>query len=164
VSQVVVRRVRADEGEEIRSCRLWALAEEDFRRHFLQEEERLTRDDWSARAKRGAKSKDFATFVGASGRGLVAIADGYARDDAIVAVGGMWVQPMYRGRGVGRRLVEAVSEWAVRGGASRLALTVVATNDPALTLYERAGFVAIGVPTPAKTVAGVMLQRMERAI
>lgn len=164
MSQLDVRRVRANEGEEIRTCRLSALAEEDFRSHFLREEEQFTRDDWAARAKRGAESTDFATFVAASGPRLIAIADGYAQDDATVDLAGMWVQPKQRGRGIGRRLLEAVSDWAATRGANRLALTVVTTNDPALALYERAGFVAVGEPQPAKTVSGVMLQRMERPI
>lgn len=164
MSQVGVRRVRADEGEKIRAARLSALAEEDFRSHFLQDEEQFTPDDWGARAKRGAESNDFATFVAARGPGLIAIADGYAHEDATVDVGGMWVRPEQRGRGIGRRLLEAVSEWAASRGASHLDLTVVTTNGPALTLYERAGFVAVGEPQPAKTVSGVMLQRMERPI
>jgi GNAT superfamily N-acetyltransferase len=163
VSEVAVRRVRADEGERIRAVRLSALAEEDFRRHFLREEEQFTPDDWARRARRGAESEDFATFVGASGRGLVAIADGYAHEGT-VDIGGMWVQPDLRGRGIGRRLLEAVIEWAAIRGASRLDLTVVTTNDRALMLYERAGFIAVGEPQPAKTVSGVMLQRMDRPI
>jgi GNAT superfamily N-acetyltransferase len=163
VSEVAVRRVRADEGARIRAVRLSALAEEDFRGHFLREEEQFTPDDWATRAKRGAESEDFATFVGASGPGLVAIADGYVHE-ATVEVGGMWVQPDLRRRGIGRRLLDAVIEWAAIRGASRLDLTVVTTNVPALVLYERAGFIAVGEPQPAKTVSGVTLQRMGRQV
>lgn len=61
------------------------------------------------------------------------------RDPAGVGVD-LWVLPSVRGRGVGRRLLEAlVSELGARG-APRVVLHVAARNARALALFERLGF------------------------
>ena len=59
---------------------------------------------------------------------------------------GLFVRPPFRGRGVARSLVDAVTEAArAAPGVRVLQLTVTETNGPALRLYERCGFVAFGV-------------------
>ncbi|WP_242339315.1 GNAT family N-acetyltransferase [Anaeromyxobacter sp. SG66] len=45
-----------------------------------------------------------------------------------------------RGRGVGRRLLEAIEGWAAARGASRLQLLADRENDPALAFYARTGW------------------------
>jgi ribosomal protein S18 acetylase RimI-like enzyme len=49
-----------------------------------------------------------------------------------------------RGRGLGTALLEALLEWAGRGGYRRLHLEVRAGNAPALALYRRFGFAQTG--------------------
>jgi RimJ/RimL family protein N-acetyltransferase len=46
----------------------------------------------------------------------------------------------YRGQGVGTRLFEVVSEWAVNHQLSRLELTVVTKNEAGVALYKKNGF------------------------
>jgi GNAT superfamily N-acetyltransferase len=50
------------------------------------------------------------------------------------------VLPAYRGRGVGRLLLEAVEEKARALGCCKLTLEVTERNYPARRVYERAGF------------------------
>jgi GNAT superfamily N-acetyltransferase len=45
-----------------------------------------------------------------------------------------------RGRGVGRRLLEAAEAWAAARGATRLQLLADRENDPALRFYARMGW------------------------
>lgn len=52
----------------------------------------------------------------------------------------MYVTPRARGRGVGRRLVEAVLAEAAARGSERVVLEVTSGNAPAIALYERMGF------------------------
>jgi ribosomal protein S18 acetylase RimI-like enzyme len=52
----------------------------------------------------------------------------------------LWVSPEHRGRGLGVRLLSAVETWA-RPRAPILRLEVVPTNEPAIALYRRHGFV-----------------------
>jgi len=57
---------------------------------------------------------------------------------------GMYVRPDARQAGVGRRLVEAVIDFA-RQRVELLQLSVVSNNEPARRLYARLGFVEYGV-------------------
>lgn len=60
----------------------------------------------------------------------------------------MWVAPDGRGRGTGQRLVSAVLSWAEAHEASAVGLWVNVTNQPAIGLYERAGFRRTGETAP----------------
>ncbi len=60
--------------------------------------------------------------------------------DGVVELGTLWIKPMARGQGVGDRLVQAVEQWAVRGCATVLRLTVSPENEHAIALYRRNGF------------------------
>ena len=55
------------------------------------------------------------------------------------------VAPSAQGRGVGTRLLRALTERAARSGARSLLLEVRADNAPAIALYEREGFERISV-------------------
>jgi L-phenylalanine/L-methionine N-acetyltransferase len=59
---------------------------------------------------------------------------------------GMMVDPEFQGRGVGRSLVDAVLDLADNWiGLHRIELQVYVDNEPAIRLYERAGFEKEGV-------------------
>jgi ribosomal protein S18 acetylase RimI-like enzyme len=69
---------------------------------------------------------------------------------------GMYVVPLFRGRGIGRSLVEeALSRISVLPGLRRVRLSVVASNQVALRLYESFGFVRYGEEDEALCVDGV---------
>ena len=71
-------------------------------------------------------------------RSLVVAPDGAPVPEIVVAV-----VPAARGRGVGRRLLDALAARAAERGHDRLALNVHIRN-PAAHLYSRAGFVVAG--------------------
>jgi len=69
---------------------------------------------------------------------------------------GMWVSPSHRGRGLGRRLVDAaIAHAATIEGVRFLALGVTDAAPGARRLYERAGFVAWGKEPAALHLDGV---------
>lgn len=69
-------------------------------------------------------------------------------------VWGFYVEPDWQGRGVGSALVAALIEEA-RDVVEQLTLTVVESNDAAIALYTKFGFVAYGTePRALKTSAG----------
>nr|WP_243438035.1 GNAT family N-acetyltransferase [Streptomyces sp. FH025] len=57
---------------------------------------------------------------------------------------GLAVDGTLRGRGIGRRLVEAVCDAARAAGARKMTLRVLGWNAPARRLYESCGFVVEG--------------------
>jgi transketolase len=64
-------------------------------------------------------------------------------DDATAEIKRMYVEPLARGGGVARRVLEQLEAEARRLGASRVVLETGIRNPEALALYLRAGFVEI---------------------
>ena len=57
----------------------------------------------------------------------------------------MWVAPDYRGRKVGKALIDAVINWAQNEGYTQIILDVADENTAAIRLYEASGFLPNGV-------------------
>jgi RimJ/RimL family protein N-acetyltransferase len=68
---------------------------------------------------------------------------------------GMGLLPEWRGRGVGRRLLEATRAQARLSGFKRFELDVHADNQSAIALYEKAGFVREGIVRDATLIDSV---------
>ncbi|WP_136683324.1 GNAT family N-acetyltransferase [Falsirhodobacter xinxiangensis] len=64
-----------------------------------------------------------------------------AVDGDIAMIHAVEVAPDARRQGLGLRLLQGAAEWAGRQGARDLALAVTRANQPARTLYEKAGMV-----------------------
>ncbi len=62
---------------------------------------------------------------------------------------GMYVAASHRGCGIGRALIEAVSDWARERGTRSLGLRVYPDNDSARALYRATGFVEVGLERQA---------------
>lgn len=135
-----VRPVRPEEWRRLRELRLRALADspESFARTL--DEERDDPDEvWIEWA---TPTDDWCPFVAGEWEGM---AFGWLRD-GVVFLGGMWVAPEGRRRGLGRELVDAVVGWARAREAAAVALEVAAPT--AERLYESCGFVRTGASRP----------------
>jgi GNAT superfamily N-acetyltransferase len=60
------------------------------------------------------------------------------------ALTSLWVDPRFRGRGVGSALVAAVEEWARSQHLNQVVLWVTEVNRTAERLYEHIGFTRTG--------------------
>ncbi len=67
---------------------------------------------------------------------------------------GMGVLPDYRGAGLGRRLLTETLEAARAIGIERVELEVFASNEAAIALYGRLGFVVEGIKKRARKLDG----------
>ncbi|MFZ0642238.1 MAG: GNAT family N-acetyltransferase [Candidatus Acidiferrales bacterium] len=142
-AQIHIRQLAPSEAAAYREIRLEALrsSPEAFGSTFEAESERpLERF-----RERLTNSPVFGAFLNAE---LVGIAGFMRREGAKDAhkamLWGMYVRAGSRKAGVGRRLAEAVIDFA-RQHVETLQLTVVSDNEPARHLYASLGFVEYGI-------------------
>ena len=69
----------------------------------------------------------------------VAIADAQAWNGTLL-VWEFHLEPAYRGRGIGRRMMEALAERAAAAGLRVISVETSTTNVPAMRFYRRVGF------------------------
>lgn len=67
---------------------------------------------------------------------------------------GLGVDRKFRRRGIGLALTEYALNWASDAAVRRIQLTVIMSNIPAVTLYQRAGFVIEGTLSRAAEIDG----------
>ena len=103
-------------------------------------------EEWKKRAMRwsGGGSVGFLAFDGDRGCGMV-FSFAEELNPLRAQVVSMWVAPEVRRDGVGRRLIEAVAEWARGREMRELKLMVTSVNHGAITFYERLGFRMTGM-------------------
>lgn len=104
-----------------------------------------------------AASGNNAVLVAARGDALVGLATAtggvHPAKRAAVEVG-IGVLDAHQGCGIGRALMAGLEDWARRVGIHRLQLPVVATNAPAIALYEKFGFTVEGTLRESVCVDG----------
>lgn len=127
---------------------------------LYEPEERGEFDVKSARAKILAES-EHGVLVGAftSSLSLVGYVSGQGsllrrvRHMLYIVVG---ILPAYAHHGIGAKLLRSVIDWGGAHGISRLELTVVHENTPAIGLYRRQGFQVEGIRRGSMCIDGVL--------
>jgi GNAT superfamily N-acetyltransferase len=79
-------------------------------------------------------------------------------------VGGMWVEPAWRRRGVGRALLQQVFNWARERRLNRLGLWAPSHSPAAVLLYRGAGFRETGKRRPLPTNLTLEVLEMEAPV
>ena len=77
---------------------------------------------------------------------------------------GMGLLPDYRGRGIGRRLLNDALDWSWDSGYERVELSVFTDNEAAIHLYRNAGFVEEGIRHRARKLDGLYNDIMQMGI
>jgi ribosomal protein S18 acetylase RimI-like enzyme len=77
---------------------------------------------------------------------------------------GMGVQKEFRRQGIGRKLSEQTISEAREQGLERIELEVLASNTPAISLYEKLGFQVEGVKKNARKLDGIFDDLVEMAL
>ena len=154
-----VRAVRAGEGGRFRELRLRALRESPDA--FSSEpavEEAFGSEVWEERGSTVLVAEACGEWLGMAGW--------YVDEElpAIANVWGVWVDPRARGRGAGRRLVEAVVDAARARRLRRLELGVTDRAAAAEALYVQLGFRRTGAEEPFAKRPGTVEARMALAI
>lgn len=76
----------------------------------------------------------------ASGYVLEKEAQDYLKHERYAYLGFMYVKPEHRGKGVNKRILDALLDWAKERGLSEIRLEVYSENSAAIKAYEKAGF------------------------
>jgi ribosomal protein S18 acetylase RimI-like enzyme len=148
-----LRRLLPDDWAEFRALRLRALADapEAFG-STAADAERLTEAQWRHRLASRM------TIAAETGGSLVGLAAGTTEEPPGAELVSMWVDPSWRGEGIGDALVRAVERWAAGQGFSRLRLWVAVGNDRAERFYTRLGFTRTGRRQPMGKEAGNQME------
>ena len=151
--QINIRQFAVDDATIWRTIRLEALANAPLAfSQSLEDAEKQTIEDY--RKTVSGPFPPFAAFDGATAIGTVGF---YILHGPKVShrgvLWGMYVSPTHRGRGIGRKLIGSVIDYA-RGRVEQIHLNVVTTNIAAYDLYRSMGFVDYGVEPRALRYAG----------
>jgi ribosomal protein S18 acetylase RimI-like enzyme len=103
--------------------------------------------EWSFFREKVAFADVLVATVGGEVAGYVRLARAtpLRAGDHVLTIAGLAVDPALQRQGVGSALLDAAAAEAGRRGARRLTLHVLASNEAARRLYQRAGFVVEGV-------------------
>jgi ribosomal-protein-alanine N-acetyltransferase len=113
---------------------------------------------WGRPGDRAIIALDGNTPIGAVWMRLFDQSDpGYGFVDSEIPELGIAIVPEYRGRGIGTALLQEIFHEATKMGYQAVSLSVD-PNNPALRLYERLGFVKVGVCGTSWT----MVKRLSR--
>jgi ribosomal protein S18 acetylase RimI-like enzyme len=167
VSSPTVRRFAANEWRIYRALRLQALRDApDAFGSTLAREEAFPDEEWIRRIETGAGSPlDFPLVVEDDTRPIGLAWARIAADDREVAeLYQVWIDPAYRRRGVGHRMIDATLDWARSAGVRQMHLAVALGSDSALDFYRRLGFVETGDPVPLRDGSTTLKQEMRRTL
>jgi ribosomal protein S18 acetylase RimI-like enzyme len=159
-----VRRIRAGDWEVFRDIRLEALRSDPAAFGSTAErEEGYPEQHWKERAVDGASGIENVTLLGEAPDGrLLGMAGVFTENDQY-HVWGMWVAPDFRGRGLGRKLLDEILSWARSADHSRpIYLAVNPDQSAAVRLYKSRGFQHTGETLPLSHCPGAFCQVMRR--
>ena len=163
-----LRKLASDEVSLHREIRLRALREapDSFGETFADVAERPI-SYWEDLTRSVTEPGRHVMFLACEGKDVIGSTYGLLdRDHRSEAgrVGGMWVEPAWRRRGVGGALLQEVFRWARDRGLSRLGLWAPGHSPAALALYGQAGFRETGNRRPLMTNPSLQIVEMEAPV
>ncbi|MGZ4132153.1 MAG: N-acetyltransferase family protein [Actinomycetota bacterium] len=140
---ITIRAATLEDRESYRQVRLAALRTDPGAFGSTYEDERRRPEDyWRERTL----IADGATFLAIAERQAVGTATAAPWDglDGVLGLFGMWVDPAWRRRGIGERLVREVLAFGRERGYPTAQLWVAEHEEGPRRLYERCGFADTG--------------------
>ena len=164
---VEIRRIGRVEWPELRELRLRALLDAPDAFGATHDQEASDpEDEWRDWAASGAEGGlGFAAIAVGDGEWIgMAVSQPHREHPGELGLFAMWVDPSVRGDGIGQRLVDQILRWAGTTGFASIRLRVTVSNDAAIRLYERCGFVDDGNREPLRDGSDVTTMSMTRSL
>jgi len=146
MNDVSIREATPEDWESWRSIRLRSLLHDPGAFGSTHTHEAgFDKSTWQSRLD-GAGGPAVIAYAGSATVGMGA---GWLYDPGHLMVVAMWTEPAWRGRGVGRKVLDHIVGWA-RERRVQAVLWVADDNPEARRLYERYGFRADGETEPLR--------------
>ncbi len=78
-----------------------------------------------------------------SGYARIEVSEAYLKHAEHSYLGFMYVVPQYRGKGVNRKIIDALESWSRAQGVTEMQLEVYADNAIAIKAYEKSGYSSV---------------------
>ncbi|WP_321946629.1 GNAT family N-acetyltransferase [Paraburkholderia sp. J10-1] len=139
-SEFTIRCLQRDEWRLLKALRLRALAC-DPQSYWESVEDASARDDayWNTCAGIVTTPAGSRMFLVEHPESVAAFVFGIKKDDDAYSVGGLWVDPVHRRKGLGSLLVQQVVTWA-RADSHAARIRLWCHTGPPLSFYQRNGF------------------------
>ena len=156
IQQLQIRQLEVSDAPAYRAFRLRALREhaDSFTSSFEEENARPLLDT-EKRLQAVADGKLWGAYVAGDMAGMVGLSLEMrikCRHKGLLV--SMYVAPQYTNHGLGRSLVETVLADARATGLELVTLTVTDSNQAAIALYKKCGFISFGTEPDAIRVNG----------
>jgi len=160
---VEIRPARREEWGRVRDLRLRSLSDApDAFGSTLEREREHGEAEWIEWVE-GWEDATNVLYVAEDGDTWIGTAVGSRTgQEADAHLYGMWVDPAWRARGIGARLVDQVAVWARSWGARSLILAITETNAGAAAFFERLGFAVTGEGYPLREGSDLTTHVMHR--
>lgn len=162
-TDVIVRRLRADDAELLRDIRLSALA--DSPDAFGETLHDARSADWHARTINGSVLADRAVFVALAAvlpAGMAFVRCGSPGEPAFL--GGMWVRPEFRRRHIGTSLVHHALDFLRAAGQAEISLWVTRGHGSVIRFYESLGFRSTGSTSTLRPGSDLVIDELRLAL
>ncbi|HSE07585.1 MAG TPA: GNAT family N-acetyltransferase [Nocardioidaceae bacterium] len=156
MTDVETREATPDDWESWRDIRLRSLLENpDAFGSTHEREAAYDQSTWRSRLD-GSAGPSILAYGGGTPVGMGA---GWLYEPGRIMIVAMWTDPAWRGRGVGRSVLNHVVGWARRRGLEP-ELWVADTNPEARRLYESYGFRSDGETSPLRAGSAINKSRL----
>lgn len=150
MNQIVIKPLPSDQWQKYRDIRLEALKTDPtaFGRTY-DETAKYPEKRWRKQLEQKTSEDNVSMFFAFDGEKIIGMIGLYWRNKPaikhIAEIHGVFVSPYYRGRGIGKRLMEAVMAVIENNPQFvKIKLGVNTTNSDAIRLYESLGFKIVG--------------------
>lgn len=162
---VRIRPAANDEWKAWKDIRLEALqdAPESFGERY---QDAAKKDDaqWQKDFQKVMESEKQEMLFAATDNQVVGMLFVFVRDqDAkIGGIGGLWIAPAHRQKGVGRQIVETALEWMKDKGLHAVTFWNNKSGEASTKFYEKLGFAYTGVEKPLESNPAFIIGEMKK--